>query len=306
MTGLILAVVSILLPWAVAAPQEDPGRDQPTLMLDFVVTDRAGAPVRDLQTEDVEVWIGHFRAPVRQLAHVSPDLDEAPGRVIVLLLDNLSVRDADLPRAREVARRLVTTMRPGDRMSIVRFSGTSMEATDDHARLLGAIDSYTIRATAVVRADILGEDVLKNVTALSRQISEVGGRKTIVAIGPGSLFDRPLPPPTAGRDLAPEWIDAMAAMASAHVNLYVIDPSGLGPGRVIGTEDGFARATGGRAFVNTNDFTGAVDRIVRDTSDYYVVRVPDPPNRGGKGSLRPVDVRVHRPGVTVLARMAIP
>jgi hypothetical protein len=75
---------------------------------------------------------------------------------------------------------------------------------------------------------------------------------------------------------------------------------------VIGTEDGFARATGGRAFVNTNDFTGAVDRIVRDTSDYYVVRVPDPPNRGGKGSLRPVDVRVHRPGVTVLARMAIP
>src|SRR5512140_1748867 len=171
MTGLIFAVVSILLPWTVTAPQEDPGRGQPTLMLDFVVTDRAGAPVRDLKTEDVEVWIGHFRTPVQQLGHVSPDLDEAPGRVIVLLLDNVSVRDADLPRAREVARRLVTTMRPGDRMSIVSFSGTAMEATDDHARLLRAIDSYTIRATAVVRADILGEDVLKNVTALSRQIS---------------------------------------------------------------------------------------------------------------------------------------
>ena len=276
-------------------------------MIDFIATDRQGAPLPDLKPDDIEVWIGHFRVPVQQLAHVSPSMDDVPGRVIVLLLDNVTVRDADLPRARETARRLVTKMGPGDRMSIVGFSGTSMAATDDHARLLEAIDSYAMRTGGVARPDILGEDVLKNVAALSRQIAEApGGRKTIVAIGSGSLFDRPLPPPTAGRDLAPEWIEAMRALAFAHTNLYVLDPSGLGSGRVTGTEDGFARATGGRAFINTNDLSGAVDRIMRDTSDYYVVRVSDPPNSGGKGSLRPLDVRVHRPGVTILARMAIP
>ena len=303
MIGPVLALVFLLLPASPSTRQDD----RPTLMLDFIVTDRQGATVPDLKRDDLEIWIGHFRVPVQELAHISPALDDVPGRVIVLLLDNVTMRDADLPRARETARRLVTKLGPGDRMSIVGFSGTSMAATDDHARLLQAIDSYMMRTGGVARADILGEDVLKNVAALSQQISEApGGRKTIVAIGSGSLFDRPLPPPAAGRDLSPEWIEAMRALAVAHANFYVLDPSGLGRGPVTGTEDGFARATGGRAFVNTNDLSGAVDKIMRDTSDYYVVRVSDPPNSGGKGSLRPLDIRVHRAGVTVLARMAIP
>ena len=42
-------------------------------------------------------------------------------------------------------------------------------------------------------------------------------RKTIVAIGSGWLFDRPIPPPTIGMDVRKDWIAAMQAMAVSNV-----------------------------------------------------------------------------------------
>ena len=67
---------------------------------------------------------------------------------------------------------------------------------------------------------------------------------------------------------------------------------------------GFARETGGHAFLNTNDFDGAVDRIMREASSYYVIAVADPPIRR-TSDLRELDVRVLRQGVTVRARRAV-
>ena len=55
-----------------------------------------------------------------------------------------------------------------------------------------------------------------------------GGRKAIVGIGPASLFDTPIPNPIVGRDLRPEWTEAMRATASAGTHFYVIDPGGVG------------------------------------------------------------------------------
>ena len=67
---------------------------------------------------------------------------------------------------------------------------------------------------------------------------------------------------------------------------------------------GFARETGGHAFRNTNDYNGAVDRIMRDSWSYYVITVADPPVRL-TSDLRELDVRLGRRGVTVRARRAI-
>ena len=308
MAGLLipLLLVALALPLPRAPQDASPGR--PALMLDFVATDRNGAPVTDLKPADFEVWIGHFRTPIERLAYVGTDTDGAPGRLIVLLLDDLTLPQADVPRAKIPARRLITHMLPGDQMAIVMYSGTSMEPTDDHAKLLSAIDAYNIRASGVTRPDIYGEDVLKNVAALSQQLREGrAGRKTIVGIGSGMLLDRPIPPPSAGRDFTSEWTEAMRELAFAHASYYVIDPRGVGATRGAFTgEDGFARATGGRAFLSTNDLELAADTILHESTNYYVVQVPDPPNSGGKGSLRPLEFKMLRRGVTVRARMAIP
>ena len=97
----------------------------------------------------------------------------------------------------------------------------------------------------------------------------------------------------------------MQAMALSNVSLYVIDPTGVALSRRVDTGgSGFARETGGFAFISTNDLDGAADRIMREAADYYLLGVGDPPV--GRGAdLREVDVKVLRKGVTVRARKTI-
>ena len=100
----------------------------------------------------------------------------------------------------------------------------------------------------------------------------------------------------------------MRQMAFSNVNFYVIDPSGLSatsPARADGGQEGFARETGGHAFLNTNDLNGAADRILRESATYYLVDVPDPPV-GARADLRQLELKSLRNDVTVRARHAIP
>ena len=297
----------VLVAWTLAMVSLAGTQAQPRLLtIDFVAVDKNGLTVPDLKPGEVEVWIGQFRAPVRQMTVVTPEADERGGRIIVLLLDDMTLRPEAMPRAREAARRFVNRMGANDRVAVVTMMGTNMDPTNERARLLRAIDAYSVRATPVMRSDTLGRHVLETLASISTQMIEAPGRrKTIVAIGSGWLFDRPLPPPIAGQDLLPEWVQSMSAMARSHVNLYVIDPSGLGTSRVDSGQEGFARETGGRAFLNTNDLDGAADRILRESANFYMVEVPDPPV-GGKADLRPLELKSLRKGVTLRARHAIP
>jgi hypothetical protein len=119
------------------------------------------------------------------------------------------------------------------------------------------------------------------------------------------MFDTPLPP-LAVRDLGREWIQAIRELASTHTALYVIDPAGIAaaPGRLFGGDSGFARETGGHAFMHTNDLRGAAGRIWREAGAYYMLGVADPPVQK-TADLRDVDVKVLRKGVTIRARKAI-
>lgn len=297
--ALVAAIASVE-----ARGQTLPERVSGHLLIDAVAVDRAGMPVTDLRPGEFEVWIGGYRVPLTSLTAVTPASDAA--RSIVLLLDDVTLDPALVPRAREAARRFVSRMLPGDQMTVVTLSGQSVESTGDRARLLQSLDAYNVRATGIMRIDTLAEHVLGTISSVSRQLTEAREhRKAIVAIGPSWIFDTPIPPPTIGRDLRREWTDAMRAMAFANVTLYVIDPSGVGGSRTNGGASGFARETGGFTFANTNDLNDAADRIMREAGSYYVIDVVDPPV-GRKSELRELDVRVLRRGVSVRARRAIP
>jgi hypothetical protein len=156
-----------------------------------------------------------------------------------------------------------------------------------------------------MRPDDLGAHVLRTIETLSTQLAESGARRrTIVGLGSGWLFDTPLPPQISGRDLRPEWVAAMRAIAAANVTFYVIDAGGLGRTRFPGGDAGFARETGGFAFLNTNDVSAAADQIMTEASTYYILGIADPP-RFRTAPLREVEVRVKRPGVSARARRAI-
>lgn len=274
------------------------------LLVDAVAVDRQGRPVTDLKADDVEVWVGHFRVPIESFSAVSPGgEDEHGGRLVVLVMDDMTGQLTMIARAKEVARRFVTRMSPGDRMAVVMLNGGAMEATSDSARLLHAIDRYTVGAMGVQTVDNLGVHVLKTVSALAGQMVEgPQQRKAIVIIGNGGLLDRPLPPPQAGRDLLPEWIETMRTLSIANANVYVIDPVGVGL-RADAGNSGFARETGGVAFLSTNDLNGAADQIMREAASYYLMTVASPPV-GGRG-LRELELKSRRSGVTLRARRAI-
>ena len=305
MIRLLLPLVLIALgplPGLTQAPSE---RGAGRIHIDAVALDKNGLPVMDLKPAEVEVWIGHFRVPIESFTVVTPDANPS-GRLTVLVLDDVTMTPQLIPRVREAAKRFVIRMRPEDRMAIVTLDGSSMESTNDSVKLLRMIDAYAARSAGMMPMDRLGEHVLKTLGTLSRQMVEAGGqRKTIVAIGSGWLFDRPIPPAAVGMDPRKEWISAMQAMAVANVGLYVIDPAGLSMRRFEGGGDsGFARETGGVAFLATNDLNGAADKIMREASNYYMLGVGDPPV--GRGAdLREIDVKVLRRGVTVRARHLI-
>src|SRR5512140_454072 len=98
-----LLLVALTLP-ATAGSQDPPADRAAGLTIDFVATDRNGAPV-DLKPDDIEISIGRFRVPIERLARVEPNKDDAPGRLIVLLLDAISVPNSFIPRVKEIAQR---------------------------------------------------------------------------------------------------------------------------------------------------------------------------------------------------------
>lgn len=296
------ALMVPLLAGSIVGP--GPVRPAATLDLEVVATDRDGQPVTDLKPDEFEVWINDFRIPIKTVTFVSPRTG-GRGTTLVLVLDDFSIDPISVPRIREAAKRFVERLQPGDQMAVVSLNGDAMKGTSDAKALLKAIDRHYARPVPI-QFDYAAQHVFRTVTALSRQIAEApGGRKAIVAIGSGALFDRPIPPPGLSVDLRPDWVDAMRATATAHASVYVVDPAGVGTTPLMGGSSGFARETGGFAFLNTNDSSRAADRIFSELRTYYVLTVENPPV-GKKADLREVNVKVLRRGVTVRARRGIP
>ena len=146
-------------------------------------------------------------------------------------------------------------------------------------------------------------------------------RKAIVLIGQGIDYDtRDLFGDRDALVLLEETSHVAGATARHNVTLYAIDPRGLPTGRrssirtrVLVDESpdatwrgkqslrALAEETGGAAFINSNQFGQAFERVVREQSTYYLpgYRAPrDVPD----GRLHHIRIRVNRPDVTVQAR----
>jgi VWFA-related protein len=145
-------------------------------------------------------------------------------------------------------------------------------------------------------------------------------------VGPGSGSG---PDPAAVLNAMRQAIDALQR---ANVTLYSIDPrraypaeqllpeelpEGMQPEttsnplcreanrqeltRSVDTLREFAEKTGGFAAVNTNEFSTAFDRVLDDSSQYYVLGY-QPAAIGRDGEFKRIEVRTKRPGLQVSAR----
>jgi VWFA-related protein len=153
-------------------------------------------------------------------------------------------------------------------------------------------------------------------------------RRAIVYVSAQSVLDvgAPIDQPEFASARAYQGLleDAFEAARRADVPVYTLDPRGLAQPetatrghccqsagqraeiqrRIIIQQDwltSIATNTGGRAFINRNDLTRAIDEIVSDNSRFYLLGYyPDPFVRDGK--FHDLKVTVTRPGVHLRAK----
>lgn len=168
---------------------------------------------------------------------------------------------------------------------------------------------------------------VKALTTIAHHMSGLPGRKNLIWISAGlpavlGLADAVAGGGNAGaggtgalklggtplssiRNFDKELWDAIRAMNNADVAVYPIDARGLmvtgGGNAGIFTMQQLARQTGGKAFVNANDLSGAIRRVIDDSQVSYRLAYY-PTSVRGDNSFHTVTVRTNRPGLTVQCR----
>ena len=168
-------------------------------------------------------------------------------------------------------------------------------------------------------------NTLKGVTDWLSNIR--GRRKAVVFFSEGYDFDI-MQDNQAGSGLVTTTRELIDSATRANTSIYSVDPRGLHTmaeetmemqpimDTSLGLDEGGLRneqrlaadslkvlsdETLGRAAVETNDFEGAFERIVKDNSSYYMLGYQSTNDRRD-GRFRQLKVTVKRPGLTVRAR----
>jgi VWFA-related protein len=286
---------------------------------------------------------------------VSPDvranITASDGRLLVLVLDDAQVRfDPRMTAAvKNIGRRVVSQLGPADLASVVftRDSRRAQDFTSDQVRLLAAIESFAPAFSAPTPMPppepgmTLGAgdqstnyfyqasvNTLERTTEFLATVPQ--RRKAVIYVSVGVpvmigsvTFSSTDPFDVMGR-LRTRLQEVFRKAQRANVNVYSIDPSGLGGldgetnqslGLPSAQDDvsaqsamrdfllGLSENTGGFAIINRDDFKSGVDQIFRENGSYYLLGYR-PLDAAQDGKLRRIEVRVRRPGLTVRARGA--
>ena len=321
--------------WMAAGEAQQTFRSRVDLMQrDVSVTDRDGRPVRNLTADDFEILEDGANRPIAAFAAIElggPTARTAAAafplvpadvqhnriedrRLIVLYLDAFTLDLASLRSAKQIGHAIVDRLGPSDLAAVV-LSGLDDQAQDftaDRARLHAAVDRLIWSSGQLLIGLRLVVDQLASVT---------DRRKVVFLVTRGVRFNPDDLMPmlvTFGRAGAAGQMSEtqyrmqgiFLAAERANVNIYAVDPTGLGtsePGR--GGDDGrsyrdfpqiVSHETRGRAIINTNEPERQVARLLAENDAYYLIGFQ--PTQPMDGRFRRLTLRVRRPEVQVRAR----
>jgi VWFA-related protein len=306
-------------------------------IVDVLVTDDKGQPVRGLTRSDFTVTEDGHAQPIRGFSEFDKTAPPAPARTLppgtytnaaalpasgpvqILYFDlpcacsyppgSNPVADtavgAPFIRAKKYIADYLRTMPVGTQAAVFVYR------CDYGLRLLQGFTADGPRAaTAIDNLVVLsiGKGTRFDPIAAANQIAAyaagIHGRKNLIWIGT---------PLAVMRDGGYSWgahnmgsvhrlMDLYALFTREQIAVYPFDPvgvSGLGMGN-LRAED-IATETGGAAIYNTNDYKGAVAKIVDDTLHFYTLSyVPTRPE--SDGHFHPISIKVKRPGLHLVYR----
>jgi VWFA-related protein len=340
--AVIATVLCLALPLAAQPPQFRSGIE--LVEVDVSVLDKDRRPVRGLTKFDfmvledgrpqeivsaVEINVPDpVETPAAWMREIAPDVKAnlaSSDRLIVLVLDDAQVRmqPAMSQAVKEIGRRIVDRLGPADLAAVVftRDNSGAQPFTSDRSRLLRAVDKFRAGYGGPMRgvadmgsAEYFFKSSLLTLKYVAESMAEADQRrKAVIYVSPGV--------PGVVPNLKPELDAILREAQRTNVNIYSIDPSGLGgldnedrtsagiPADSFLTPQAaandflhiLASNTGGLAIVNRNEFSAGVTQIFRENGSYYLLgyRSSGDPT---PGRYRRIEVRVYRPGLTVRAR----
>ena len=263
--------------------------------------------------------------PAAWMRDIAPDVKAnlaSSDRLIVLVLDDAQVRmqPAMNQAVKEVGRRVIDRLGPADLAAVVftRDNSGAQPFTSDRSRLLKAVDKFRAGfggsgGGGDSSADYFFKSSLLTLKYVAESMAEADQRrKAVIYVSPGV---------PAATKFKPELDAILREAQRTNVNIYSIDPSGLGgldnedrafagiPSDSFQTPQDaandflhvLASNTGGLAIVNRNEFAAGLTQIFRENGSYYLIgyRSSGDPT---PGRYRRIEVRVYRPGLTVRAR----
>ena len=276
------------------------------VLVDAVVTDKKGKPVRDLGAGDFRLWED---GQERKIAGVSVESaarspDQHRKSYILLFFDSSTATPATMiPIRRDAARFVNAAAGPSRYMAVAYFSNALHVAQnftampEPLARAIAAVPATS--ATGVLelssirplgRFGVPGSEnayaqgvLFPGIRAVAESMESIRGRKAMV------LFTEGLP---RTADLDSQLAATAAACNRANVAVYVIDSGGAFAS--------LAAQTGGRLMNASGDLIRELGQISDEQEEYYsLAYVPPETPEGSCHSLR---IAVGRAGTVVRAR----
>ncbi len=271
-------------------------------------------------------------------SNVSPSPDS---RLFVLIVDTLHTLESEIVPMKQVMTEFIQSISPLDEVAIVfpNRSDLGTNFTTDRQRMLAAvedvraasgfaIDALGFAATAAGRGPIEGDRAGRGLAfTLKHTALALAGsahpRRAIVLVGAGS------PANMSGNEntrwlVFEEFKDVYQTARESNVPIYALDPRGMvvladavrrpgGSGSSTGNGVSFglgyqkdnlhvaAVNTGGRAFVDQSNITGAMQQLIADNGSVYLLSYyPDTAPLTDR--FNEIEVKVKRPGLKVRAR----
>jgi Ca-activated chloride channel homolog len=240
-----------------------------------VIVTRGGEFVRGLKQQDFEVLEDGVKQSIDSLASEDAPLD------LVLAIDVSGSMENALGEVKGAVKQLLRKLRPADAATLVGFNDTMFLAAEREK-------NQEARERAVDLLSAWGGTALYDATVRAiGLVSHEWGRKGLIIFSDGD--DRNS---LTTREAATARVQASNAM------LYTI---GFGSGATVPSLhaklEGYAKATGGRAFFaqRGQDLDGVFDQVISELANQYVLSYSSTNPKQDNG-WRNIKVRVRRPG----------
>lgn len=246
-------------------------------------------------------------------------------RSILFVFDDESVRPGREDAFRPAIAQLLAALTPSDRVAVatVPLGGIRLDFTTNHARardLLNGIGGKAPRTETSTDFACRGKRTLAALAALLDSVA--GGESAVTVVHVGSSLSGLTDDPGSARHIGagmcqilPEQFEHVGiAAARARATFVVLQPEDpmIAPGTVgaadlagrrvadlgLGLED-LAGVTGGELIRLQGAAGGTTERILRESTNYYLATVDTDPSDRGVARL---EVKTTRPGATVRAR----